>query len=265
MLPLSAHFDQFLRERVYLHNVSPKTAEWYRSVWQVFAKWWMTLPTSEEPRAVIYRSDLQQFVVHLRDRGVKPVSCNCYLRGINAFCRWLHQEGHIPQPVRLPPLKLEKRLLPLHSERALRLILTHRPLTFIQWRVYAIHLPSAIIVANRNGLRVVTHVDGPRCRPAQSASCRRKMSASWPPRSWQMRIGARAVSLRYVRGKKSAGRRAERRITQCARTLFRQMRSHTQIRLRSNLSRHDASAPGSLTSPAYIDSFYNRTLHAPRR
>jgi len=38
----------------------------------------------------------------------------------------------------IAPLKLEKRLLPLHSERALRLILTHRPKTFIQWRVYAI-------------------------------------------------------------------------------------------------------------------------------
>src|SRR6266850_2490937 len=138
MLPLSAHFDQFLRERVYLHNVTPKTAEWYRSVWQVFAKWWATLATDNGTRAVICRSDLQQFVVHLRDRGVKPVSVNCYLRGVNAFCRWLHQEGHIPQPVRLPPLKLEKRLLPLHNERTLRLILTHRPKTFIQWRVYAI-------------------------------------------------------------------------------------------------------------------------------
>ncbi|HYS27739.1 MAG TPA: hypothetical protein VEP46_19155, partial [Vicinamibacterales bacterium] len=48
MLPLSAHFDQFLRERVYLHNVTPKTAEWYRSVWQVFAKWWVTLPARSE-------------------------------------------------------------------------------------------------------------------------------------------------------------------------------------------------------------------------
>src|SRR6266850_2507003 len=67
MLPLSAHFDQFLRERVYLHNVTPKTAEWYRSVWQVFAKWWVTLPTNEEPHAVLCRSDLYVF---LRELGL---------------------------------------------------------------------------------------------------------------------------------------------------------------------------------------------------
>jgi integrase/recombinase XerD len=77
-------------------------------------------------------------VVHLRDRGVKPVSCNCYLRGLNAFCRWLHQEGHLPQPVRLSPLKLEKRLLATHTEPILRLILGHRPKTFVQWRVHTV-------------------------------------------------------------------------------------------------------------------------------
>jgi hypothetical protein len=32
-------FQQFLRERIYLHNVTPKTAEWYRNVWGVFLRW----------------------------------------------------------------------------------------------------------------------------------------------------------------------------------------------------------------------------------
>jgi integrase/recombinase XerD len=138
MDPLDQHFQQFLRERIYLHNVTPKTAEWYRNVWHVFQRWWATLPISERSRAVISRADLQEFVVHLRERGVKPVSCNCYLRGLNALGRWLHREGRIPQPVRLPPLKLEKRLLAIHNERALRLILSYRPKTFVQWRVHAV-------------------------------------------------------------------------------------------------------------------------------
>jgi hypothetical protein len=30
---LDQHFQQFLRERIYLHNVAPKTSEWYRDVW----------------------------------------------------------------------------------------------------------------------------------------------------------------------------------------------------------------------------------------
>jgi len=135
---LDQHFQHCLRERIYLHNVAPKTSEWYRDVWHVFQRWLATLPSHERSRGAISRSDLQEFVVHLRERGVKPVSCNCYLRGLNAFCRWLHHEGHISQAVRLPPLKLEKRLLALHNERTLRLILGYRPKTFIQWRVHAV-------------------------------------------------------------------------------------------------------------------------------
>ncbi|HZM93582.1 MAG TPA: hypothetical protein VFB92_09185, partial [Vicinamibacterales bacterium] len=57
---------------------------------------------------------------------------------LNAFCRWLHQEGHASQRVRLSPLKLEKRLLPVHNDGALRLLLGYRPRTFIQWPVHAI-------------------------------------------------------------------------------------------------------------------------------
>jgi integrase/recombinase XerD len=135
---LDQHFQHFLRERIYLHNVAPKTSEWYRDVWRVFQRWWTALPSQHRSRTVISRSDLQEFVVHLRERGVKPVSCNCYLRGLNAFCRWLHREGHASQPVRLRPLKVEKRLLPVHDDRALRLILSYHPKTFVQWRVHSV-------------------------------------------------------------------------------------------------------------------------------
>jgi site-specific recombinase XerC len=39
---------------------------------------------------------MQQFVVALRERGIKPVTCNTYIGAMNAFCAWLHQEGHAP-------------------------------------------------------------------------------------------------------------------------------------------------------------------------
>ena len=62
---LDQHFQHFLRERVYLHNVAPKTSEWSRDVWHVFQRWLATLPSHEQSRGVISRSDLQEFVVHL--------------------------------------------------------------------------------------------------------------------------------------------------------------------------------------------------------
>jgi len=101
------HFQRFLREHIYLHNVAPKKSQWYRDVWQVFQRWWTTLPSDHRSRTVISRSDLQEFVVHLRERGVKPVSCNCYLRGLNAFCRWAPSRG--PDSATRSPVTTEVR------------------------------------------------------------------------------------------------------------------------------------------------------------
>lgn len=62
--------DQFLRERTYVHNVTPKTRDWYQSAWHAFKR------SQPHSATEITKADLQAFVVHLRERGVKPVSCN---------------------------------------------------------------------------------------------------------------------------------------------------------------------------------------------
>jgi integrase/recombinase XerD len=93
MSELNALFDQFLKERIYLHNVTPKTAEWYRNVWLVFSRWRGAQPLRAVSEPIVTKTDLQSFVVALRERGVRPVSCNCYMRGVNAFCRRWHV-GH---------------------------------------------------------------------------------------------------------------------------------------------------------------------------
>lgn len=93
MTTLDSYFDQFVRERTYLNNVTPKTREWYQTAWKAFKRFQVEAAPRSEQAPLISRSDLQQFVVHLRERGVKPVSCNCWLRAMNAFCGWLHTQG----------------------------------------------------------------------------------------------------------------------------------------------------------------------------
>jgi site-specific recombinase XerC len=135
---LQPHFDRFLRERVYLHNITRKTREYYLTAWKAFLRAHAEAPPRPSDAPVLTRADLQHFVIHLRERGIGAVTCNCWLRGLNAFGRWLHTEGVIPQSVRVRPQKEEKRLLRLHDETALRLLLGYRPKTFIQWRVHAV-------------------------------------------------------------------------------------------------------------------------------
>src|SRR5690349_17184729 len=79
-------FKQFLDERRYLKNVTPDTIEWYETAFKAFQR------ALNEDAPVITKASLQNFVVKMRQRNVKAVSVNTYIKALNAFCRWLHDE-----------------------------------------------------------------------------------------------------------------------------------------------------------------------------
>jgi integrase/recombinase XerD len=60
------------------------------------------------------------------------------VRALNAFCRWLHEQGETPTRVKLQPQRLEKRIIRTHSDAALRAILSYRPKTFAHWRIHTL-------------------------------------------------------------------------------------------------------------------------------
>jgi len=97
--------DRFLNERRCLKNVTPDTIEWYDTAFKAFRR---ALNDATPP---VTKASLQSFVVTLRQRNMKPVSVNTYIKALNAFCRWLHDEGHHANRLELPLLKLEKRVL----------------------------------------------------------------------------------------------------------------------------------------------------------
>jgi hypothetical protein len=74
--PLGELFDLFLKERIYLQNVTPKTQDWYRTAWKAFQK----AGVVEEGTSTLNRSHLQGFVVTLRDRGVSARTVNTWLQ-----------------------------------------------------------------------------------------------------------------------------------------------------------------------------------------
>lgn len=85
--PLATLFDQFLKERVYLKAVTPKNKLWYRTAWKAFE----ASQGADGEGGTLTKARLQTFVVHLRDRGLKPRSVNTYLQALNAFARWLRE------------------------------------------------------------------------------------------------------------------------------------------------------------------------------
>lgn len=133
MSAVSTLFEQFVRERRYLKNVTPKTVVWYETAFQAFTR---AVPLAE--LGDLSKPRLQDFVVALRQRGLAPVSCNTYLKALNAFFAWLHAEGHLTQPLALPPQRTEKRVLQVLSIEQLQRLLAFKPKTPAQWRSYVL-------------------------------------------------------------------------------------------------------------------------------
>lgn len=151
MTELRVLFEQFLKEKQYLRNVTPKTLDWYASAWVALTK----TVTVAEPRDLT-RGTLSEFVVRSRERGLSPVTVNTWSKALNAFLGWLHAEGHLAEKVALSPLKTEKRVLRLLSTEELKRLLAFKPKTMDAWRAYALAvtaLDTGIRVDEALGLR----------------------------------------------------------------------------------------------------------------
>ena len=79
---MESSFELFIKERRYLKNVSERTIQWYR---ESFA-WLGKYPLTE--------AGVKEFVIGMRQGGLKPVSCNCRIRVANASFKW----ANLPSP-----------------------------------------------------------------------------------------------------------------------------------------------------------------------
>lgn len=113
-------FEQFIRERIYLKNVSPRTVEWYRESF----KWLVKFPLTE--------AGLKEFVIAMRQSGLKPVSCNGRIRVANAFLKWLES------PLKLSRLKEEEKIPATFHDRDITRLLAWKPLTATGRRLHTI-------------------------------------------------------------------------------------------------------------------------------
>jgi integrase/recombinase XerD len=102
-------FQQFIRERQYLHNVSPATVSWHTHN----LKW---LP-SESPTD----EELKQVVIRMREKGLRPTGCNSAIRSINAYLKWLGS------PLKIPQMKEPNHVLPAYTPQQVQLLLGWKP------------------------------------------------------------------------------------------------------------------------------------------
>jgi integrase/recombinase XerD len=111
-------FEQFIKERLYVTNVSASTVEWYKQslVWL----------NTESPND----SDIKEAVMRMRERGLKPTGCNCRLRAIKAYVRWAGLNTTVPK------LKEPQGELPTFDEKDITRLMKWRPKSIPQQRLH---------------------------------------------------------------------------------------------------------------------------------
>jgi integrase/recombinase XerD len=115
-------FEQFIRERQYLHNVTPSTVEWYRNS----LRW---LP-SESPS----QEQLKDAVMQMCEKGKKATGCNCAIRAINSYLHWSGSA------LKVPRLKEPQLVLPTLTLQEIRQLVAWKPKGKYQRRLHLIVL-----------------------------------------------------------------------------------------------------------------------------
>ena len=128
-------FNDFIRERRYLNNVSASTISWYTHA----LKW---LP-NESPS----QNELKDAVLRMREKGLKATGCNAAIRAINAYLHWNSTGGERKcgagcQHLHIPQLKEPENILPtLTASQVIRLLnWKPKPRHFYQRRLHLLTL-----------------------------------------------------------------------------------------------------------------------------
>jgi len=123
-------FEEFLQERVYLIGVTKKTVDYY--TWAFNA--WKRHAPNDDPK---------EFVINLRNSGVKPISVNTYICALNTYWKWAGETKHLAY------LKEEENILSTLTAEHIRRIVHFKPIRRNETRVAAL-----AVTALDTGMRI---------------------------------------------------------------------------------------------------------------
>lgn len=109
-------FEDFIKDGLYLRGWSPKTVRIYRQAWASF------VDTAGSASLPVTSACIEQWIVGLRDRGVRVASINAYIRCLNSYLSFVRGRGEPcsdrvrqlrepERPLKTVPLTLVKTML----------------------------------------------------------------------------------------------------------------------------------------------------------
>jgi len=129
---MEPRFEQFIRERQYLTNVTPATTEWHRRC----LKWL--------PSVCPTKDDLKDTVLRMRQKGLKETGVNTVLRCINAYLHWdsgsERKCGAGCNHPRIQQLKEPRLVLPAFTDVQVKQLIAWKPKRAYEQRLHLLSL-----------------------------------------------------------------------------------------------------------------------------
>ncbi len=122
-------FEQFCKEKQYLHGTSPLTIKSYKQAFDRFVKSGGTELTKDS---------LSQYVIWMRERGLKATTCNISIRGFNTFLGWLYKNELVKERLRIKQVKTEKKVIEPYTDEEIKKILSFKPKDYYERRLYTL-------------------------------------------------------------------------------------------------------------------------------
>jgi integrase/recombinase XerD len=130
---MEPRFEQFIRERQYLANVTPATIDWYKNSLK-----WLSTPSPSQ-------DDLKDAVIRMRSKGLKPTGCNSAIQALNSYAHWVHAGsdtkcGSGCRHPKIAHLRVPDLVLPTFTEQEIRLLVAWKPKGKYQRRLHLLIL-----------------------------------------------------------------------------------------------------------------------------
>ena len=123
---LQEQFDQYIKEKRFLDNLSEHTIRSYKLAFQ----WFQKLDGDFNKTA------LNNFVIGLRESGMNTGGCNVKIRSINSFLTWCFENDHNPENLRIKKFKGEQVIIKTFSDNHIEAFLNFKPKDKYRWRLH---------------------------------------------------------------------------------------------------------------------------------
>ena len=128
-------FEKFIRERIYEKNITPKTERAHRQAWISFTK---ACPIEKVEQ--LDKCKISEWLESLHETPIRATSVNCYGRSLNAFFKWLLENGYIKEKLKVKKQITSSEVIKVLPEENLKALLSYRPTGYWKKRIQAVVL-----------------------------------------------------------------------------------------------------------------------------